>query len=494
MVLAERARQIATRRTKTQDRRSRQEMIEGLFLNRVDAKPAGSTICSEDDLVIFSRPDKAEPPLPLSQFAVARAHVTLNASVFDLMPVFGRYVGHVQSLPDARVAKTFIRSTPSSFLHNFGNLDKLSRDEVLALKGNNEMTIPEKMFGVVLTGHGGLDKLEWHENLDVPVPENDEVLIKVHASGVNNTDINTRTAWYSKSVRGDTESGALEGNVSASEADGSWSGNPLSFPLIQGADACGEIVAVGPNVPSDRIGERVLVRALQTPYGMTEDMGIWTFGSECNGGFAEYAKTYSKHALPVLSDWSDLELASIPCAYSTAENMLQRINLKAERVLVTGASGGVGSAAIQLAARRGAEIIAMTSPDKAADVLALGAKDIIGRDDTIPDNSFDAVIDLVAGPRWEDMINGLKCGGRYITAGAIAGPIVELDVRTLYLRDLTLYGSTYQPGNIMEDIIRYIERGELKPLIAEVFDLKDIRAAQESFINKKHIGKIVLRH
>lgn len=356
------------------------------------------------------------------------------------------------------------------------------------------MTIPEKMSGVVLTGHGGLDKLQWREDLDVPKPDSGEVLIRVSASAVNNTDINTRTAWYSKSVRGDTESGARDGNSSASDTDGSWSGVPLSFPRIQGADCCGEIVAVGAGVATERVGERVLVRALQRPVDGNDDFAIWTFGSECDGGFAAYTKTQSKHALPVKSDWSDLELASIPCAYSTAENMLQRINLSDERLLVTGASGGVGSAAIQLAARRGAEIVAMTSPDKASDVMTLGAASTIGREDDIPESSFDAVVDLVAGSRWDAMISGLKNGGRYITAGAIAGPIVELDVRTLYLRDLTLYGSTYQPDNVMEDVISYIEKGELKPLIAEEFDLRDIRAAQESFISKKHLGKIVLRH
>ena len=96
------------------------------------------------------------------------------------------------------------------------------------------MKVPEKMYGVVLTGHGGLDKLEWREDLDVPQPDQGEVLIRVHASSVNNTDINTRTAWYSKAVRGDTASGATQGSVEADAADGGWSGEPISFPRIQG--------------------------------------------------------------------------------------------------------------------------------------------------------------------------------------------------------------------------------------------------------------------
>jgi len=355
------------------------------------------------------------------------------------------------------------------------------------------MNIPEKMCAVVLTGHGGLDRLEWREDLDVPRPGEGEVLIEVSASSVNNTDINTRTAWYSKAVRGDTASGAAEGNAEADTADGGWSGEPLVFPRIQGADCCGEIVAVGPGVPESRIGERVLVRALQSTGADGGPSTTWTFGSECDGGFAQYAKTSAADALPVRADWSDNELASIPCAYSTAEGMLQRIGLKDESVLITGASGGVGSAAIQLAKRRGAQITAMTSADKAEAVRALGADAIVTRDDPFAEGVFDAVVDLVAGPRWPDMIAALRRGGRYVTAGAIAGPIVELDVRTLYLHDLTLFGSTFQPDNILPDVIGYIERGELRPLIAQTFALKDLRRAQEAFLKKDHLGKIVIR-
>lgn len=355
------------------------------------------------------------------------------------------------------------------------------------------MALPETMCGVVLTGHGGLDKLEWREDLPVPMPGEGEVLIRVRASSVNNTDINTRIAWYSKSVRGETAEGAAAGIADADAADGGWSGEPIAFPRIQGADCCGEIAAVGPGVPEDRIGERVLVRALQSTGVSGSPFACRTFGSECDGAFAQCTKTAAADALPVQSNWSDAELASIPCAYSTAEGMLQRIDLGAERVLITGASGGVGSAAVQLAKRRGAHITAMTEPAKAEAIRSLGADATVGRDDPLPAETFDAVVDLVAGPRWPEMIAALRRGGRYVTAGAIAGPIVELDVRTLYLRDLTLFGTTYQPGNILPDVIGYIERGELQPLIAQEFDLKDLRHAQQAFLDKTHIGKIVVR-
>ena len=349
------------------------------------------------------------------------------------------------------------------------------------------------MCGVVLTGHGGLDRLVWREDLPVPVAAEGEVLIRVRASSVNNTDINTRTAWYSKAVREGTEAGRVSGNSEAQDADGGWSGEAISFPRIQGADCCGEIVAVGPAVPETRVGERVLVRALQSTGASGDRFATWVFGSECDGGFAQFTKTFAADALPVRSDWSDPELASIPCAYATAEGMLQRADVQAERVLITGASGGVGSAAIQLAKRRGAHVTAVTSKDKMDSIRALGADATLSRDDRLPEDAFDVVVDLVAGPRWAGLIDALRRGGRYVTAGAIAGPVVELDVRTLYLRDLSFFGTTFQPDNILPDVIGYIERGELAPMTAEIFDLKDLQAAQQAFLDKKHIGKIALR-
>ena len=148
---------------------------------------------------------------------------------------------------------------------------------------------------------------------------------------------------------------------------------------------------------------------------------------------------------------------------------------------------------MQLAKRRGAEGTAMTSAEKADAIRAVGADATLARDDSLARDAFDAVVDVVAGPRWPELIDALTRGGRYVAAGAIAGPIVELDVRTLYLHDLTLYGSTRQPNSVFEDLVGYIERGELRPCIAEVFDLQDIKQAQAAFLGKRHVGKIGLR-
>ncbi|UOA16015.1 MULTISPECIES: alcohol dehydrogenase family protein [Sulfitobacter] len=350
------------------------------------------------------------------------------------------------------------------------------------------MTLPTTMKAIVLTGHGGLDKLELREDMPVPQPSAGEVLVRVGASAVNNTDINTRTGWYSKAVRGDTGSAATEGYGGASDADGAWSG-ALSFPRIQGADCCGEIVAVGEGVDAGRIGERVLLRPMYGPMAAGPDALI-TFGSERDGGFAEYTTAEATNALVIDSTLSDLELASFPCAFSTAEGMIQRAGLGAERVLITGASGGVGSAAVQLAKRRGAHVTAQTSPAKIDTLKALGADEALDRDATLPEDAFDVVLDLVGGGRWPKLLDALVTRGRYVTSGAIAGPIVELDLRTLYLKDLTLIGSTRQEPAVFSDLVGYIERGEIRPLLAESYPLKNLRRAQEAFLEKSHMGKI----
>jgi NADPH:quinone reductase-like Zn-dependent oxidoreductase len=207
-------------------------------------------------------------------------------------------------------------------------------------------------------------------------------------------------------------------------------------------------------------------------------------------------KTPSPEAYAVDCGWSDAELASIPCAWSTAENMLHRSRCGAERVLITGASGGVGSAAIQLAKRRGAEVIALSGASKAADVRALGADRVLDRDadlvKALGRDSVDLAVDLVAGPNWPRLLEVLRVGGRYATSGAIAGPLVELDVRTLYLKDLTFYGCTFQDDEVFRNLVGYIERGEIRPVVAKTYPLAEIRAAQSDFLAKGYTGKLVL--
>ncbi len=347
------------------------------------------------------------------------------------------------------------------------------------------------MKGFVLTGFGGKDKLVWREDLPIPQPGEGEVLIRVSASSVNNTDINARIGYYSKALRNETAPAEQGRGPSAEEIEAASMIVPHLLPRIQGADCCGRIVAVGPGVDPARVGERVLVRACQIRGPADAKESSFVFGARCDGGFAEYAKVSDHDAFSIRSPLTDVELACIPCAYSTAETMLDRAHVGAERILITGASGGVGSAAIQLAKRRGATVTAVTTPEKAAAVRELGADDIIGRDDPLPAKVFDVVVDLVAGARWSDFIASLRYRGRYVTAGASAGPLVNFDVRDLYFNDLRFYGvSSLQPAHIFPDLIGYIERGEIRPVVAETFPLAELPTAQDAFLSKRYVGKI----
>jgi len=165
-------------------------------------------------------------------------------------------------------------------------------------------------------------------------------------------------------------------------------------------------------------------------------------------------------------------------------------------LFLTGASGGVGSAAVQLAKARGAEVIGITSPSKSADVISLGAKRTLDRNENIiqilGNNSIDVVIDLVAGKQWPQHLEVLKPFGKYATAGAIAGPIVELDVRTLYLKDLSLLGCTVLDEDVFGNLIKRIEAEEIKPIIAKTFALSQVVEAQKQFELKHHVGKLVI--
>ena len=361
-------------------------------------------------------------------------------------------------------------------------------------------TLPSTMTGVLLVGHGGFDRLVYRTDLPVPIPGAGEVLVRVRAAGVNNTDINMRTGWYSKSVtERATAVGGEAGLVAVSVEDAGWTGASLSFPRIQGADACGEIVAVGPTVDPARIGERVIVEPVfrQAPGAVGPAAEPVYFGSDCPGAFADYVSVPSINAHRITTRLSDAELASFPCSYSAAENMLTRADLRAgETVLVTGASGGVGSAVVQLAGRRGGRVIALAAPEKAAEVGRLGATCVLPRDadlvGALDRQSVDVVVDVVGGSQFPALLQVLRRGGRYAVAGAIAGPIVELDLRTLYLKDLRLLGCTIPEPGVFKDLVGYIERGEIRPLVARTFPLAAIADAQCEFISKRHTGKIVL--
>lgn len=351
------------------------------------------------------------------------------------------------------------------------------------------------MMAVVTTGNGGYEKLHYRA---VPVPSlgPGEVLLRVLGAGVNNTEINTRLGWYSSSVTASTDDTAdVQEEEADQKSDGGWN-KATPFPFIQGTDCCGKVVDAHGESHSALIGKRVLVRACMRPEGYETMHNIW-MASDFDGAFAQYVKVPASEVFPLDCDWTDAELATIPCAYGTSENMLHRTGVTArDHVLITGASGGVGSATVQLAKRRGAKVTALCGAAKMDLVKDLGADQVLDRNtdlvEVLGEDAVDVVVDNVAGPNFPQMLKVLDRGGRYVSSGAIAGPMVSLDMRDMYLKDISLIGCTAWDEPVFPNLVSYIEKGEIRPLLAKTFPLEEIAEAQRQFMDKKHFGNFVL--
>jgi NADPH:quinone reductase-like Zn-dependent oxidoreductase len=342
------------------------------------------------------------------------------------------------------------------------------------------------MRAVLLTGFGGPDKLDYRADVPDPAAGPGEVRIRVGATAVNNTDIWTREGAY--------------GSPEEPSANAGWRREPLAFPRIQGADVVGRIDAVGDGVPESRLGERVVVDPMLYTGGERELVTTEYLGSERDGGFAEYVTVPASNAHAVDSALSDAELATFPTAYTTAMRMLNRAEVRAgETVVVTGAGGGVGSALIQLATLRGARVVAITSAAKRERALKLGAHAAVDRGgaDLAAEvravaGPVDVVADVVAGPLFPALLRMLGPLGRYVVAGGIAGPVVQTDLRTIYLQQLQVIGSSFGTHQDFAELLVHIERGELEPLLAGTYPLHRLGEAQEAFGAKDFFGKLVI--
>jgi NADPH:quinone reductase-like Zn-dependent oxidoreductase len=200
---------------------------------------------------------------------------------------------------------------------------------------------------------------------------------------------------------------------------------------------------------------------------------------------------------PINCGWSDAELATIPCSYGTSENMLLISNCnKNDTVLITGASGGVGSATIQLAKLRGCNVIAIVSEEKSSYAIQAGADKVIPRNSNLlkvlGENNINLVVDVVGGKNFSDFLKIIAPGGRYVSAGAIGNPIVNFDLRDLYLKDISMFGCTTWEEQVFLNLIKYIEEGRIKPLLSKTFKLSNIIEAQKEFLKKNHFGNFVL--
>ena len=350
------------------------------------------------------------------------------------------------------------------------------------------MQISSQMTAAVLTRFGGPDALVVRADVPVPQPGDDEVLIEVAAAGVNNTDIWTREGAY--------------GTARDPDAVAGWKGVDLEFPRIQGADIAGKIVAVGSSVDPDRIDERVIVDPGIFEFDNGEPQLVGVIGSERDGGFAEYTVVPATQAHDVTnSPLDDTQLACIPIAYGTAMGMLERAEVRAgERILVTGASGALGSALIQLAVARRAVVTGLTSSGHVESVIDAGAHDAIVRDGQVSrdwllkvaGSGFDVIADVVGGELFEAALPALRTGGRLVTAGAVAGPVVKLDLRLLYLRQRRLIGSTMHTPDHFRRLVRLARAGSVNPHVAADYPLSEIHQSQERFLAKDFVGRLVI--
>jgi NADPH:quinone reductase-like Zn-dependent oxidoreductase len=344
------------------------------------------------------------------------------------------------------------------------------------------------MVAATLVAHGGPEALELHQAMPVPRPAAGQVRIEVAAAGVNNTDLWTREGAY--------------GTPEDPAAVVGWKGVPIDFPRVQGGDAVGLVVELGDGAPGALLGRRVLVDPIT--YGHGDDAqeppieGV--LGSEEDGAFAEYLCVPADRVHDVTdSPLSDEQLACLPIAYGTATGMLERAAVEAgERVLVTGASGGVGIALVQLAASRGAQVVAVTNRRSAVAVRRAGASHVLVRDGAPLEAQLAAagpyavIADVVGGPSFATLLGALGTGGRLVTCGAVAGPVVEIDLRVLYLGRRTLIGSTMHTPAQFRRLVDDARAGRLAPPVARTYPLTEIHQAQRDLASGDHVGKLVL--
>lgn len=341
------------------------------------------------------------------------------------------------------------------------------------------MSPPTTMIAAVTFGHGGPDQIEVRTDWPCPAPRPGRALVRVTAAAVNNTDIWSREGAY--------------GTAADPDAVVGWKGVPLEFPRIQGIDVAGQVVAVGSTADERWVGKRIIIDSAAR---YDDDRPVDVVGSEVDGGFAEYHLC----TIPQLHDvttspLTDAQLACLPTAYATALGMLTRADIESgERVLVTGASGGVGMAAVQLLLARGCEVVARTSAPHRDLIAGFGVAEVSvrGVDDLPSLRQVDATVDVVGGDEFAEVLDRVRDGGRLVTAGAVAGAVVALDLRRLYLPQRTLIGSTMHTPAVFARLAASAVGGSIQPLVAGTYPLSEIATAQNHFALGDFVGKLVL--
>jgi NADPH:quinone reductase-like Zn-dependent oxidoreductase len=332
------------------------------------------------------------------------------------------------------------------------------------------------MKALVLRRHGDLQDLEIVTDYPVPQATDGQVVIRVKASSFNYHDVFT--------VRG-------------------MPGIKVPLPVIIGLDMAGEIAQVGPGVANWKVGDRVLVNPLNKKKGLMGEM--------LDGGMAEYCQVSADQLVAMPEGVSFAEAASLPVAYGTAHRMLITHNTirKGDRVLVLGASGGVGTGCVILAKLLGAEVIACASSDeKLARLKELGADEVVdykkvdfskwavekyGKPQRRSyEGGVDVVINFTGGDTWVPSLRCIKRGGKLLVCGATAGHDPKEDLRYIWTFEINIVGSNSFYDDDLKGLMQLIQDGKMKPVIDKVLPLEEAREGLRLIRDREVMGKVVV--
>ena len=332
------------------------------------------------------------------------------------------------------------------------------------------------MRAVVLREHGGLDKLEYLADFPDPVVKEGHVVIRVKATSFNYHDVFT--------VRG-------------------MPGIKVPMPMIIGLDMAGEIQEVGSGVAGWKPGDRVLVNPLNRQKGLMGEM--------MHGGLAEKCLVAEHQLIRMPADVSYAEAAALPVAYGTAHRMMVTHGTihKGEKVLVLGASGGVGTGCVLLARMLGAEVIACaSSADKIARLKELGANYVINYKEVdfskwaiekfgkpqrrSHEGGVDVVINFTGGDTWAPTLRCVKRGGKILVCGATAGYDPREDLRYVWSFELRIIGSNSFYDENLKALMDLIQQGSMKPVIDETLPLERAAEGLRLIENREVFGKVII--
>jgi alcohol dehydrogenase len=335
------------------------------------------------------------------------------------------------------------------------------------------------MKALVLREHGGMEKLRLETDFPDPVPGEGDVVLRVRATSFNYHDVFTRRGMP---------------------------GIKISMPAIIGLDVAGEIVSIGAGVQGWAIGDRVVVDPINRIEG-----GL--MGETQHGGLAELCRARAHQLIRLPDGVSFEQAAALPCAYGTALRMMHTNGgVKAgEKVLILGASGGVGVCCVQLAKLAGATVIACAgSAEKEARLRDLGADHTINyieqdfvkatyglygkpvRRGEGSDRGVDVVVNYTGGDTWTKSLRVLRVGGRLLTCGATAGYDPAEDIRFIWTFELKVLGSNGWAKEDVVTLLNLVQAGKLKALVDETFPLERAAEALQRIEDRKVFGKLVV--